>query len=124
MEGNPTAPRHPIRVVARRTQLKPDLIRAWERRYAAIEPGRSASRRRYYSDAEIERLQLLRRVVRTGHGIGQVARLSNAELEALLAEETEPAPPAASTSWSSSAGWRPPRWRSAAPPCSSSSWCR
>ena len=32
------APKHPIGVVARRTGLKPDLIRAWERRYLAIEP--------------------------------------------------------------------------------------
>jgi DNA-binding transcriptional MerR regulator/methylmalonyl-CoA mutase cobalamin-binding subunit len=80
-------PRHPIGLVARRTGLKPDLIRAWERRYGAVEPGRSSTRRRFYSDADIERLQLLRRVVRTGRGIGQVAGLSNDELRALLAEE-------------------------------------
>src|SRR5215208_6750074 len=91
------APRHPIGVVARRTGLKPDLIRAWERRYGAVEPGRSDTRRRFYSDADIERLQLLRRVVRTGHGIGQVAGLSNQELLALAAQDepagAAPAPP-------------------------------
>jgi DNA-binding transcriptional MerR regulator/methylmalonyl-CoA mutase cobalamin-binding subunit len=80
-------PRHPIGLVARRTGLKPDLIRAWERRYNAVAPGRSSTRRRFYSDADIERLQLLRRVVRTGRGIGQVARLGDDELRALLAEE-------------------------------------
>jgi DNA-binding transcriptional MerR regulator/methylmalonyl-CoA mutase cobalamin-binding subunit len=87
-------PRHPIGLVARRTGLKPDLIRAWERRYNAVAPGRSSTRRRLYSDADIERLQLLRRVVRTGRGIGQVARLGNDELLALLAEEPaeEPLP--------------------------------
>jgi DNA-binding transcriptional MerR regulator/methylmalonyl-CoA mutase cobalamin-binding subunit len=85
-------PRHPIGVVARRTGLKPDLIRAWERRYGAVAPGRSETRRRFYTDEDIERLLLLRRVVHTGRGISQVANLSNAELEALI--EAEPAPAA------------------------------
>ncbi len=80
-------PRHPIRVVVRRTGLKPDLIRAWERRYGAVEPGRSATRRRFYSDAEIDRLGLLSRVVRAGHSISQVAQLANAELEELIARD-------------------------------------
>jgi DNA-binding transcriptional MerR regulator/methylmalonyl-CoA mutase cobalamin-binding subunit len=79
--------RHPIGVVARRTGLKPDLIRAWERRYGAVEPGRTETRRRFYSDADIERLLLLRRVVSTGRGIGQVAGLSNGELTSLIADE-------------------------------------
>jgi DNA-binding transcriptional MerR regulator/methylmalonyl-CoA mutase cobalamin-binding subunit len=87
------APRHPIGVVARRTGLKPDLIRAWERRYGAVEPGRTETRRRFYSDDDVERLLLLRRVVSTGRGISQVAGLPNEELEALIA--AEPAPPAA-----------------------------
>jgi MerR family transcriptional regulator, light-induced transcriptional regulator len=84
--ANPSA-RHAIGVVARRTGLKPDLIRAWERRYSAVEPGRTQTRRRSYTDADIERLLLLRRVVNTGRGIGQVAHLPNEELRALLSEE-------------------------------------
>jgi DNA-binding transcriptional MerR regulator/methylmalonyl-CoA mutase cobalamin-binding subunit len=92
--------RHPIGVAARRTGLKPDLIRAWERRYGAVEPGRTETRRRFYSDADIERLLLLRRVVSTGHGISQVAGLSNDELKGMIADEPEgrdlPAPPDAS----------------------------
>ncbi len=82
-----TSPRHPIGVVARRTGLKPDLIRAWERRYRAVEPGRSSTRRRFYSDADVERLLLLRQAIQTGRGIGQVAALSNEDLMALVAEE-------------------------------------
>lgn len=90
-----SAPRHPIGVAARRTGLKPDLIRAWERRYGAVEPGRSDTRRRFYSDEDIARLLLLRRVVGTGRGISQVAGLSNEELEALIEHEPQaaPAPP-------------------------------
>ena len=83
--------RHPIGVVARRTGLKPDLIRAWERRYGAVAPGRTDTRRRFYSDEDVERLLLLRRVVSTGRGISHVAGLSNEELQSLI--EAEPAPP-------------------------------
>lgn len=94
--STPSALRHPIGVVARRTGLKPDLIRAWERRYGAVEPGRSDTRRRFYSDEDIARLLLLRRVVvGTGRGISQVAGLSNEELEALIEREPQPAAPAA-----------------------------
>src|SRR3954470_15707872 len=98
---SPSAPRHPIGVVARRTGLKPDLIRAWERRYGAVAPGRTDTRRRFYSDEDIERLLLLRRVVNTGCGISQVATLSNEELSALI--EREPAPPAYAPSGSAPA---------------------
>jgi DNA-binding transcriptional MerR regulator len=74
----------PIRVVARRTGLKPDLVRAWERKYGAVVPARSDANRRAYSEAEIERLRLLRRVTELGHPIRIVARLPDDELIALL----------------------------------------
>jgi DNA-binding transcriptional MerR regulator len=90
-----TLRRHPIGVVSRRTGLKPDLIRAWERRYGAVEPGRTETRRRFYSDADIERLLLLRRAVSTGRGISQVAGLSNEALQELIADE--PGVPVAAT---------------------------
>src|SRR5690349_14240439 len=92
-ETDATTLRHPLGVVARRTGLKPDLIRAWERRYGAVEPGRTDTRRRFYSDADIERLLLLRRVVNTGRSIGQVAGLSSQELQALIDEEPPALPP-------------------------------
>ncbi|HBL28538.1 MAG TPA: transcriptional regulator [Acidobacteria bacterium] len=79
--------RHSIGIIARKTGLKPDLIRAWERRYSAVAPGRTQTRRRFYSDADVERLLLLRRAVATGRGIGQIAHLSNDELRAIIARE-------------------------------------
>lgn len=77
---------HPIQVVARRTGLSVDVIRAWERRYGVVEPVRSDSGRRLYSDADIERLRLLARATLTGRTIGQVAGLSESELAALVRE--------------------------------------
>jgi DNA-binding transcriptional MerR regulator/methylmalonyl-CoA mutase cobalamin-binding subunit len=94
-ENTPSASlRHPIGVAARKTGMKPDLIRAWERRYNAVEPGRTQTRRRSYSDDDIERLLLLRRVVASGRGIGQIAHLSNPELRALLTDGPARAHPA------------------------------
>src|SRR5687768_1892912 len=110
-----TQPRHPIGVVARRTGLKPDLIRAWERRYGAVEPGRTDTRRRFYSDADIHRLLLLRQVVKTGRGIGQVAQLSNEDLEALIAEEPVAASPGSGTPAGPSTG---ENWGGTATPAS------
>lgn len=75
---------HPIQVVARRTGLSADVIRAWERRYQAIEPHRAENGRRQYSDADIEKLNLLRRATGAGRRIGDVANLTTAELYALI----------------------------------------
>ena len=84
------AEQHPIQVVVRRTGLSADVLRAWERRYGVVEPARSPTGRRLYSDADIERLRLLHRAVRGGRAIGQVSELSTAELRSLIREdETE-----------------------------------
>lgn len=78
---------HPVRVVIRRTGLTADLLRAWERRYAAVTPRRSAGGQRLYTDDDIERLQLLQRLTTHGHPIGSVATLETGELRSLLVEE-------------------------------------
>lgn len=81
-------PKHPIRVVSERTGLSPDVLRAWEKRYRAVEPPRrDGGSQRLYSDADVERLRLLRRVTQAGRSIGQVAELSTDELAALARED-------------------------------------
>lgn len=90
---------HPIQVVARRTGLSADVIRAWERRHNAVSPQRSQTRRRLYSEADIVRLRLLSRATHAGRRIGDVAALSVVELEALISadEAAAPARPDAAT---------------------------
>ncbi|MFW5947334.1 MAG: MerR family transcriptional regulator [Gemmatimonadota bacterium] len=78
------APRHPIGVAAERTGLTTDVIRAWERRYGAVEPARDASGQRLYTDAEVERLRLLRRATEAGRSISQVAGLDAGSLAELV----------------------------------------
>ncbi|MBC8186880.1 MAG: MerR family transcriptional regulator [Proteobacteria bacterium] len=83
---------HPVRVAARMTGLKPELLRAWEARYRAVTPGRSEGGSRLYSSDDLERLVLLRDVVAVGHRIGSVARLSLSELRDLLSDATRQEP--------------------------------
>jgi methanogenic corrinoid protein MtbC1 len=83
------APAHdafPLRTVAAMTGLTPDLIRAWEKRYAVVAPIRGARGARLYSSADIAHLRLLARVVGAGRAIGDVAPLGLAELEKLAGQ--------------------------------------
>ena len=79
--------RHSIKVVARKTGLSPHLIRAWEKRYATINPERNGGNRRLYSTEEIERLALLKRATDAGHSIGDIAQLPTERLAVLVAQE-------------------------------------
>jgi DNA-binding transcriptional MerR regulator/methylmalonyl-CoA mutase cobalamin-binding subunit len=88
-------PVHPIRVVARRTGLSAHVLRMWEHRYGAVTPARTPTRRRLYSDADIERLQLLQEATRHGHGIGAIASLSTPRLVELLRDDGVVVPSAA-----------------------------
>lgn len=89
---------HTIKFAARHTGLSQHTIRAWERRYTAIAPDRTATNRRLYSIEDIEKLSLLHRAVQAGHSIGQVAHLSIPELQRLFADapaaepESQPSP--------------------------------
>ncbi len=80
-------PLHPIQVVARRTGLSADVIRAWEKRYTVVTPARSGAGRRLYSNADIERLQLLAQATLTGRTIGQVASLPMSTLTAIVVSD-------------------------------------
>jgi len=69
-----------IGVVARRTQTHPETIRLWERRYELIVPGRSETGRRLYSENDIAKLTLVKRLTELGHSVSSLAKLSIDEL--------------------------------------------
>lgn len=79
--------RHPIGVVVDRTGLTADVLRVWERRYSAVTPERDDAGQRLYSDADIERLRLLRQAAMAGRAIGQIAGLPTGTLERMVAED-------------------------------------
>ncbi len=78
--------KYPIKVVSQMTGLSVHVIRAWEKRYNVVEPERTNTNRRLYSEEDIEKLKLLNNVLHEGHSIGGVANLSLNELKNLLSE--------------------------------------
>ena len=79
-----------IKAASQITGITPDTLRAWERRYGAITPERTETGRRYYSDAEIKRLQLLKMCSDRGHAISMLSALANEDLGDLIAKSSEP----------------------------------
>jgi methanogenic corrinoid protein MtbC1 len=73
-----------MRLVTRLTGLSPDTIRAWERRYRAIEPGRTSGNTRQFSAEDVRRLTLLKELTDLGHAISAVASLDTPGLETLV----------------------------------------
>jgi len=80
---------YPIKVVVNKTGITAHVIRAWEKRYSAIEPGRTDTNRRLYCEDDIHRLELLGKLTKAGHSIGTIAKLPTKELEKLIAESKE-----------------------------------
>ena len=78
---------YPIRYAAQRTNLTPHVIRAWEKRYQAVVPHRSPKNRRLYSEEDLQRLQLLKKITDAGHNISQVASLDAGDLLVLAKQE-------------------------------------
>ena len=84
---------YPMGAVARLTGLTPDVLRAWERRYRAVEPLRTEGGTRRYRASDLERLRLVKAAVDAGHRIGDVARLEREALERIVEAPEEPAVP-------------------------------
>lgn len=81
-----------ISTVAKRSGVKSDLVRAWERRYQAVTPTRTNGGHRVYTDQDIARLKLLNHATNSGHSISQIAQMSLDELKNLLKDEAETPP--------------------------------
>ena len=84
LSNNFMEPHFGIALVSRRTGLTQHVIRIWEKRYGAVRPGRSPTSRRCYSPGDLERLNLLSLLTRSGHGIGSIAGLPTATLRKLV----------------------------------------
>ena len=80
--------------VSRLTGLSSHVLRAWERRYQAVSPLRTAGGTRRYRESDVARLRLLAAATRAGHRIGDIAGLSEAELrDRTIGPDQEPRPP-------------------------------
>lgn len=79
-------PQISVRSVALLTGLNEHTLRAWERRYGAVQPQRTATGRRFYSREDVERLRILAALAGRGYAIGQIAGLSDADLARMMAD--------------------------------------
>ena len=64
--------------LSRRTDVGPDTLRAWERRYRLLHPRRSDGNQRRYSPADERRVRLMLRYLAEGHPARQAAELASA----------------------------------------------
>lgn len=70
-----------IQFVSNITGINPHTIRAWEKRYEAINPERDHNGRRLYNQSDIDRLNLLHDLVKVGNSISDIASLPSEELK-------------------------------------------
>lgn len=97
MSENPdNPPLYGIGAVSRLTGLTDHTIRVWERRYAAVVTARAPNGRRQYTEADVHKLSLLKRLTDQGISISRIAGDSIADLRRQadslreLAASTEP----------------------------------
>jgi DNA-binding transcriptional MerR regulator len=81
-----TAPRYPIRVAAARAGLSDMTVRAWERRHGVVTPARTKGGQRLFSEADVERLALLRALTAQGTAISALAPLATSVLRRMAPE--------------------------------------
>ncbi len=83
------ADRYRIGAVSRLTGIPAVTLRAWERRYSAVQARRDKGGSRLYSAEDVERLVLIKRLVDLGNAISTVATLPLPELEARVRSDRE-----------------------------------
>lgn len=73
----------PIREVARLTGVNPVTLRAWERRYGLLAPGRTNKGHRLYPQQQVQRVHAILRWLERGASVSQVRALLDSEPQAL-----------------------------------------
>ncbi len=74
----------PIQAVERETGVSKELLRMWERRYHFPTPARDQQGDRIYTQEQINKLRLLRRLIDAGFRPGKIIGMDITDLEALL----------------------------------------
>lgn len=92
MTQSEETPGLPLRLVVSRTGLKPETIRAWERRYGAVHPARTPGGTRMFSEEDVARLLHLKALRDRGRGLTSIAKLSTERLAEMVDAERERAP--------------------------------
>lgn len=74
-----------IGAISSLTGITPDALRVWEKRYDLIQPKRTASGNRIYSEDDLTRLSLIKSLLDAGDSIGKLVSLDISELKKRVA---------------------------------------
>ena len=84
--------KYSIRDLERLTGIKAHTIRIWEKRYGIVQPERTSTNIRYYSDSNLQKLLNISLLNKNGFKISQISEMSDeqilAEVEHLSESET------------------------------------
>ncbi len=72
--------RYKIGMLSRLTGLRPELLRAWQRRFGLFEPERTEGRQRLYTSDDLQLALYLRQLTEAGQSIGVIAGRGRAAL--------------------------------------------
>ena len=68
------------------TGISAHTLRIWERRYSFLEPERTETNIRFYSDEELKKLLNIGILIRNGHRISKVDAMSNTQISELVTD--------------------------------------
>lgn len=75
---------HKIGAVSKLSGVPTPTLRVWELRYGTFTPQKSQGQHRLYTDDDVLRATLLKRLTERGHAISGLSKLSSQDLNALL----------------------------------------
>ena len=81
---------HKIGAVSSLSGVPTPTLRVWELRYQTFQPLKTESKHRLYTDDDVLKATLLKRLTEQGHGISNIAKLSTTDLNNLLQQQQEP----------------------------------
>ena len=83
---HPSTAIHKIGAISSLSGVPTPTLRVWELRYGTFSPYKSPGQHRLYTDDDVLRATLLKRLTERGHAISSLAHLSSQELNALLTQ--------------------------------------
>ena len=83
----PNTPLHKIGAVSSLSGVPTPTLRVWEVRYATFSPLKTQGQHRLYSDDDVLKATLLKRLTEQGHAISNIANLSSQALNILLMQQ-------------------------------------
>jgi DNA-binding transcriptional MerR regulator len=83
----PDSPVHKIGAVSSLSGVPTPTLRIWEIRYETFAPHKTQSRHRLYTDDDVLKATLLKRLTEQGHAISNIAKLSSNALNNLLQQQ-------------------------------------